>query len=236
MSTHQKPWILVLLIVVCSVCSCKDNKKQKEIVKMVSEWTGKEILFPENLPCYVSGKETLQGFCDEYFDKEFKILMYVDSAGCSDCRLKLFEWKQLMKETDSLFHGKVGFLLFFQPKSMNEMEYLLAKNEFDYPVFVDVKSMINGLNRFPQAIQYQCFLLDKDNKVLMIGNPVLNRKIWELYKAQIGEKNAGHTNLTTIEIDKSVHNYGTIQKKALLIKYIFVSLRKKRYEMSKMFI
>ncbi|MCL2737856.1 MAG: DUF1573 domain-containing protein [Bacteroidales bacterium] len=208
----QKQLFWFLLIAVCSLCSCEDNRKQNEIAKMVNEWTGKEILFIESIPCYVSGKEAPLGFCNDFFNKEFKILMYVDSAGCSDCRLKLFEWKQLMEEADSLFRGKVGFLLFFQPKSVNEMVFLFARNQFDYPVFMDVNGTVNRLNHFPQAMQYQCFLLDRDNKVLMIGNPVLNRKIWDLYKSQIGGQDIEQTILTTIEVDKSVHNYGTIQK------------------------
>ena len=149
---------------------------------------GKEILFPEAVPCYVAGKETLPENCDEWFGKEFKILMYVDSAGCSDCRLKLFEWKQLMNEADSLFRGKVGFLLFFQPKSAREMGHLFVRERFDYPVFMDLNGAINRLNRFPKIMEYQCFLLDKDDKVLMVGNPVLNRAIWELYKSQISER------------------------------------------------
>ena len=203
--------LLFFLIVVCFIYSCKGNKKRREVEKIVSEWIGKEILFPEYVPCYVAGKETLPEICNEWFQKEFKILMYVDSAGCSSCRLKLFEWKQLMEEADSLFQGKVGFLLIFQPKSAREMAYLFAREKFDYPVFMDIAGTMNRLNRFPKTMEYQCFLLDKDNKVLMVGNPVLNMGIWKLYKSQItsGKKTEPET-LTTATVDKTVHDYGTI--------------------------
>ena len=111
--------------------------------------------------------------------------MYVDSAGCSSCRLDLSLWQQLVEEADSLFHGRVGFLLYFQPKSEREMASLFAGNRFTYPVFMDLNGSINRLNRFRPEMQYQCFLLDKDNKVVMMGNPALNIRIWELYKKQI---------------------------------------------------
>jgi len=192
---------LFVLILPFLIYSCKDNKKRDEATKIVSEWMGKEIRFPENVSCYVSGKDTLSELCNEYFQKEFKILLYVDSTGCSSCRLKLFEWKQLMEEADSLFQGRVGFLLFFQPKNVKEMEYLFIRDRFDYPVFMDLNGTINRLNRFPQAMEYQCFLLDKDNKVLMIGNPVLNRRIWELYKQQIGGEKRATTPITTIQVN-----------------------------------
>ena len=205
--------LLFFLLVSFSVCSCKDKRREEEIGKTVAEWIGKEIRFPEDTPCYLSGKDTLPALCSEAFRKEFKILLYVDSAGCSSCRLKLFEWKQLMEEADSLFRGRVGFLLFFQPKNVKEMAYLFVRDRFDSPVFMDINGAMNGLNRFPQAIQYQCFLLDRDNKALMMGNPVLNRRIWELYKEQItGEKKSNPETLTVVQVDKTVHDFGSIRK------------------------
>ena len=121
--------------------------------------------------------------------------------------------KQLMEEADSLFQGKIGFLLFFQPKSVKEMGYLFVRDRFDYPVFMDTNGAINGLNHFPQAMQYQCFLLDSYNKVLAIGNPVSNLKIWELYKAEIeGRKKTEENIVTSAKIDKIEHNFGTIRR------------------------
>jgi hypothetical protein len=208
----RKLLILFSLAAVFSMCSCKEHKRKSEIEKIVAEWIGKEILFPENISCYVSGRETFPEICDEWFQKDFKILMYVDSAGCSDCRLKLSEWKQLMEEADSLFQGKIGFLLFFQPKSTREMTLLFARDRFDYPVFMDINATINRLNSFPEEIEFQCFLLTKDNKVVMIGNPVLNMNIWKLYKSQIvGEMITKPKVLTTAIADKTIHDYGTVR-------------------------
>jgi len=210
---NQGRILLFFAIAVLSVCSCKDYKKQKEVAKIVNEWIGKEILFSEDIPLFVYNKDSQPKISDEYFQKDFKILMYVDSAGCSDCRLRLLDWKQLIEEADSLFPEKVGFLLYFQPKSVREMTYLLAQSRFDYPVFMDLNGTINRLNRFPQAMQHQCFLLDRDNKVVMIGNPALNHRIWELYKEQIvGEKKIEPEVLTTATVNKTVHSYGTIRK------------------------
>ena len=177
-------WIAFL-----SLCSCQGNKKREETTKLVLEWTGKEIKFPENVPCYISGIETLTEHCDECFRKEYKILLYVDSTGCSDCRLQLYEWIHLMEEADSMYQGRVGFLLFFQPKSMRTMISLFAREWFDCPVFMDFKGTINSLNCFPQEMEYQCFLLDRDNKVIAIGNPIMNRQIWELYQSHIKDEN-----------------------------------------------
>jgi hypothetical protein len=125
----------------------------------------------------------------------------------------LSQWKQLVEESDSLFKEKLGFLFFFQPKDKKEMEFLFVRDQFDHPVFVDINNAIDHLNQFPQKPEYQCFLLDRDNKVLMIGNPMANPKIWELYKAQIsGEKKATNELLTSIKTDKTAFDFGSIRK------------------------
>ena len=212
----QKPLLLLFLVVIFFLFSCKENKRHKEVTKILNEWIGKEILFPENVPCYVVGKDVLPELCSELFQEEYKILMYVDSTGCSDCRLRLFDWQQLIEEADSLFQGRVRFLLYFQPKSEREMALLFARDRFDYPVFMDFNGSLNRLNRFRHEMQYQCFLLDKDNKVIMMGNPALNPRIWDLYKEQIGnsltleEGTRDSETLTLVNVDKIQHNYGTV--------------------------
>jgi hypothetical protein len=119
--------------------------------------------------------------------------------------------KQLIMEADSMFHGQLGILIFFQPKSKKEMRVFLKEAKFDYPVFIDVNNTINKLNHFPNQEIYQSFLLDRDNKVLKIGNPVLNLGIRRLYAAHIlGNNTSQQQNLTSVEVDKTKHDFGNI--------------------------
>lgn len=176
---------LISLLIILFLFSCKENKRRMEIEKIVTEWVGKEIKFPADAQCCILGNDTLSTLCTDIVQKEYKLLLYVDSTGCSDCRLRLFQWKRLIAEADSLFQDKLGFVFFFQPKNRKEIAYLIKRDNFDYPVFIDRNNLIDKLNHFPHVAAYQCFLLDKDNKVLLIGNPMLNQNIWELYKQQI---------------------------------------------------
>jgi hypothetical protein len=136
-------------------------------------------------------------------DAEYKVLLYVDSSGCSSCRLKLPQWKTLMLESDSLFRGKLSFLFFFQPKSKKELTILFREEKFNHPVFVDKKNAINRLNHFPAKPEYQCFLLDKANKVRMIGNPTLQPKAWDLYKQIITGEISDKPPVTVVEPEQT---------------------------------
>ena len=81
----------------------------------------------------------------------------------------------------------------------------LKTENFDYPVCIDEKDSINKLNHFPVEMRFQTLLLDKENKVLAIGNPVQNPKIKELYlKIISGESAFMHITepLTQVEVNK----------------------------------
>ena len=51
----------------------------------------------------------------------------------------------------------------------------------DSPVYVDKQDSIAKLNRFPLESNLHTFLLDKNNRVIAVGNPVYNPKIKKLY-------------------------------------------------------
>jgi hypothetical protein len=206
----NKLLIFAVLFLVYCFNACKD-KKLIEAERMVKEWVGKTVKFPENPECFILGRDTISDVCADLFQKDYKILFYIDSTGCSGCRLKLSEMKQLITETDTMFHGQLGILIFFQPKSKKEMKFLLKEAKFDYPVFIDMNNVVNKLNHFPNQEIYQSFLLDRDNKVLKIGNPILNIGIKRLYVAHIlGNKTSQQQNLTSVEVDKTKHDFGNI--------------------------
>ena len=189
-------WI-ILLFCVLSI-SCKD-KRVVEAEKIVKEWTGKTIRFPEGVKCKIMGNDTI---CAELFEKPYKVLVYVDSAGCTSCKLRMSDWKKIISEIDSIEPQQVSFLFFFNPKNERELDFLMKRESFEHPIFIDNSNTIDKLNHFPNNMMYQSFLLDKDNKVLSVGNPSMNPKVWELYKQFItGEKSLNNVPLTTVEIE-----------------------------------
>jgi hypothetical protein len=187
---------ILLLFLFLTIFACKD-KRLTEVQQIVGEWVGKEIRIPDSVLCTVMGRDTVSDACFALMNAEYKILLYVDSSGCGSCRLRLFQWKILMSESDSLFRVKVSFLFFFQPKNKNELDILFWREQFNYPVFIDMKNTVNHLNHFPTKREYQCVLLDKANKVQMIGNPTLSPKIWALYKQVISGQKQERTVLVT---------------------------------------
>ena len=72
-------------------------------------------------------------------------------------------------------------------KNYEEFETYLEINKFSYPIFYDYKGECNKQNKLPQHVFYQTFLLDENNKVLLIGKPTPGSNLWNLYKKIISQ-------------------------------------------------
>ena len=170
--------------------SCKESGKAR-LTRLVEEWEGKEVVFPRQAVFTVQGRDTV---VFRWQDSPYRIVTYVDSIGCASCKLQLPKWKQLMAETDSLFgKGRLEYVFFFHPKDVREMSYLTRRDGFTHPVCFDREDAFNRLNRFPPEMALQTFLLDKDNRVVAIGNPVHNPLVKELYLNIVGGKRRSST-------------------------------------------
>jgi hypothetical protein len=177
--------ILLSIFILLNFVACKDKNTQK-VERIVSEWMGKTIQIPNIKSSYVSIKDSIK-----YISKtktntnknKYKILLYIDSVGCMDCKLRLHIWKTYIED----FHSRIDFLFYFQPNNEEILLSLLKRERINYPVFIDKTGELNKLNNFPDNSMFQCFLLDKDNTVIAIGNPANNYNVWELYKKIITE-------------------------------------------------
>lgn len=188
--------------------SCEDSKR-KGAVALLQEWEGKRVNFPSEPIFTIQGKDTL----DYQIQNTHKILTYIDSTGCTSCKLRLSEWKKLMAVIDSIQPHSVQFLFFLCPQNGMEIYQTLRVERFNYPICIDEKDSLNKLNHFPSDMAFQTFLLDKNNRVLAIGNPVQNLKVRELYLKIIQGKekeidSRGNTVQTVVELNKTSMSMG----------------------------
>ena len=194
-------WILMFLI----LCSCTESRK-KQYTDLLQEWMDREIRIPDNPVFTVLARDTV----DFPMQADYKILTYVDSVGCLSCKLQLDRWKELME--DGGFSG-VDFLFFFSPEKMRDIVGTLRAEGFTHPVCIDRDNRLNRLNHFPADPTFQTLLLDKDNRVLAVGNPVHNPKVKELYLKIIRGENVSQEEetprtQTTMKVDRTEADMG----------------------------
>ena len=200
---------LYILLLLFLLTACKENNKEK-FALLVQEWQGKEIVFPERMVFTRFVTEQVEYQIPE---TAYKILIDVDSTGCTSCKLQLPKWKELIAYTDSITNNSIPFIFVFQSKDDKELRYILKRDNFDRPVCIDRNSQLDKLNKFPQDITFQTFLLDRDNKVKVIGNPVHNLAVKDLYLKQITDvQHKEILPMTTLEAEKSEYDLGTVKE------------------------
>lgn len=69
---------------------------------------------------------------------------------------------------------------------------LMAKLRCDHflnPIVIDPENAFYRTNNLPPKSEYHCFLLDSENRIIAIGNPVLNPKIRDIFMQYINADN-----------------------------------------------
>lgn len=165
-------FVYILLFVSCQ------NSDKSRIARMIDEWDGKEIIYPDDLVFTTMGEDTAKWFLK---DSRYTIVTYADSIGCMGCKLKLPAWKDFISYLDSVSDHAVKVIFILHPRDEKEMAHLIKYNNFLYPVCLDTNDSFNKINKIPSNLAFQTFLLDNKNKVIAIGNPIHNPNVRTLY-------------------------------------------------------
>lgn len=206
----------IFLLLVTTSCQ---NSGRKQIEQLVEEWTNREILLPEKPVFTRLATDTVSYTIPP---ARHKIIVFVDSVGCISCKLQLPKWKNLINEVDSLSDTAIPFLFFFQTKDVSELKYVFKREDFSLPVCIDTEDKFYKLNRFPDNMMFQTFLVDADNRVRVIGNPIHNLSVKELYLKKLVGIEAISQHVTMIQADSAEYHYGVVGENMMVSRKIIL--------------
>ena len=150
--------------------STRSSALQKEI----HSWIGYQMNFPEGVRL-ISGDSAL-------LNKPYKILMYIDDMGCTGCNLKLQEWSD-MYETgfNTEIQDDLSVIILFEGSKKEDILMYVESANWEMPVLWDRDGAISRRRQFSKQVRMRCMLLDKDNKVALMGNPFYSHSVYDLY-------------------------------------------------------
>lgn len=169
---------IVLVLLFFAAISCKGGIK-----KDLERFIGQEVVLPRNMLAFENGKDTLlvNSVC-----KDVKFVVWYDSTGCSSCRLKeLWQWEEY---ADYATSGGFDFHVILSPSGKNaqNVDIVVRSQRAPFVVYKDYESEFYAMNpEMPTNQALHTFLLDKDNKVVIAGNPLKNPKLAKLYRGVI---------------------------------------------------
>ncbi len=171
-----------LAVLLCP--SCKKNKMRNDMNRFYSQ----TVSFPASMPCFEGEKIK---FLD-LKDNRSKIVIWYDSSECSSCRINnLPVFKEFESYCQNLQYSfDIVFLFSPSHKSLVEVleEASYSTKLHDYPIFIDTANQFYKLNpHIPDNKLMHSFLLDSEGKVVLVGNPIQNQAMFDLYKKTIEE-------------------------------------------------
>ena len=170
---------VVILSIVLALSSCK-QEQAKSVEELIASRIGTTLILPDSLS-YESFSDTLLPL----LETRAKVIVYINGE-CSACTAAFSQWKAIESELSS--QGDVSILYYVKTPRFKDIEWLLSAKRFTSPVFVDPGSDILYLNDIPERMALlHTILLNRKNQIVLVGSPINNPKLLELYKQQIRE-------------------------------------------------
>ena len=182
----MKPLLPLLALTIFSFAACNDYRQKVNYVigKRVSLEYLNQLKVATDSIQFIPGNSPADG-------ATLKLCYYVDSTKCFGCQLKWIENLRPYYELEDRFNGAFSVCLIVSPtvQSKNEVKFFL-KSLFSSgeTIYLDKKHEFYSQNKFLlKDEQFNMFLLDKDNRVICIGNSLAGNK--ELEKLTSGQIN-----------------------------------------------
>ena len=176
---------LFLFVLFCSLLSsCISNKKR--IVSEITSLYGRTIDFPAILDCVTQDSVIYCAQIDSLVDfSRTTIVTYLDSSNCKKCALTILEyWHNVLLNND--IFDKTNFIVVVHSTNPNILRTIYKELDLPYKLFVDQLDTFMLINEISDCLeQNRTFLIDAERKVHLVGTPLRNKSLIELYKKEI---------------------------------------------------
>ncbi|MBD5376052.1 MAG: DUF1573 domain-containing protein [Bacteroides sp.] len=180
--THLSIKLIALLVLTIGLSSCSGRVAREQ--DALSTIIGQEITFPSEMVWQIQNT-TLDDFLQSTPD--YRIVTYVDSAGCTPCAMKLPLWNGVMDELASIPDTDIELLMIVKSPKTFDLDYTVRSSSFLHPVCYDSAGVFSRYTTLPDKASHRTFLVDSDCKILAVGNPAVNPKVRELYRQIISD-------------------------------------------------
>ena len=115
-----------------------------------------------------------------------KLIFYYNNQGCNACKIShIYDLYKLFDMNDS---ESFDILIIVAP-AVQQYEDVITQVKYQrhcFPIYIDKKNEFISMNsKLSNDSRYHTFLLDKNNRIILIGNPVYSTDMWNLFKTTL---------------------------------------------------
>lgn len=168
---------VAILVLLMPLCGC-DSVSVGRSLKRMSNHT---MIFPASL-------ERIDGVANRHTDlssRSTKLVVFVDSSVCSSCKLyDLGKYSELYSIVNQTSDFQVVIIIWPNQESSASIENNIMHRSLPLDVFLDREGHFLKYNpSIPHKdYRFHTFLLNIENRPVMVGDPTSSRKMNELFK------------------------------------------------------
>lgn len=114
---------------------------------------------------------------------QYRYIVYLDSMVCSSCTLKNMYYWEVLQDSIATLGKDVGLVFIYAPSKEEIRRFItdLKHTREEFVSLVDTSGYFIRTNSFiPENSNLHAFLLDRNNKIIMVGNAQTNPEIEKL--------------------------------------------------------
>ncbi len=171
----MKNYLFVCILVLFS--SCIDNTHKNEIKLLMSKKVNLELNLHSN--------EKDSVIKNDYKNK-FTLVVYLDKEQCTQCVIDhLYVYDSFMESHKYLNYS---YIFSIDKKNYNAINRRIKVNNIQFPITIDTSATFERLNpHIPNNPDLHTFLLDEENNVIFVGDPIWNIKSRKLMYKKINK-------------------------------------------------
>lgn len=172
----QSKEMVISFVLLAFLCSCNNNDR---LIKEVQALSGRKITFPTGYES-LSYHESLS--VDSLLTKDIKMVSYIDDFPCTSCGVKMLHaWIEEVKEIDP----EVAYVIVVQTQEKNVLFENIDSMRLPCPLMYYDTSVFDEVNELDVLARNKTFLLNKENRIVLVGEPFGNEKLTQLYRKTI---------------------------------------------------
>lgn len=190
-------YILLYVISCCLLCAC--NSQKKELQEKVEKMQSTTINIPyDRMVRWTS--DSIKAI-SPWNKAKLKLVHYVDSAACSTCYLHKVASYELLFQMEKLSNNEFYNIFIVNPdkKARKIIELDFIDKKTPQTIFVDSTDVFKEANpNIPSESMYHTFLLDENNKVILVGNPMSNQQVKDMMLSVVEKKLGRKLNISKL--------------------------------------
>lgn len=123
-------------------------------------------------------------------DKEYTLIVYLEEVSCVPCEISELSKIERENRNDELWNKlHKTFIVNAHPRDVNTLYTIACGQRIENDVFFDTCGIFRKNNPvITDSKVCHSFILDSDNKVILVGNPFKNSKLKELFSKVVKEE------------------------------------------------